>query len=470
MTASVASRWCGLALVLLLLALAPGTASVTTITPPPNQFSPAEDVALGRDAAAEVYGRLTMVTDPFVGEYLRDLGGRLVGTIPTTLRQPTFVYSFDVVDSNDITSFALPGGLIFVSRGMIEVARSEGELAGVLAHQVSHVVLRHGTAQATSGERFQIGPITGRTIGTVAGGAGGGIFARGARFSVRTYFLMYDPEHELQADLLATQILARAGYDPRDLATMFRVIQSDGAHHGARQWMQSHPDPRNGEGYMNRDTYISRNADGLGIERSVTSQGHFDLARTRLRELPPAPTVEQAAPTHQGHTYAPRIGVVVPSGSSRGVMAGDMLRVEVPVNWRRLVASNTVIFAPDRAFVESPEGPARFTHGVQIGIARSTTWDLGSDTLALLQSVWQGNPALRWVPVYQGTTIGGQFGVTTALSNVSAVTGRFEYVSVSTAHLPDGNLLYVIGIAPEVETGTYRRAFERVLESIQIVE
>ena len=445
-------------------------ASVTTITPPPNHFSPAEDVALGRNAAAEVHGRLTMVTDPLVGGYLRELGDRLVGTIPTTLRQPTFVYSFDVVDSNDIASFALPGGPIFVSRGMIEVARSEGELAGVLAHQVSHVVLRHGTAQATSGERFQIGTITGRTIGAVAGGARGGTFTLGARFGVRTYFLMYDAELERQADFLASQILARAGYDPRDLATMFRIIQSDGAGHGVRQWTESHPDPRDGEGYINRDEYISRNAEGLGIERSTMAPGHFDLARIRLRELPPAPTVERTAPTHQGQTHAPRIGVVVPSGSSRSVMAGDMLRVQVPANWRRLVASNTVIFAPDRAFVESPEGPAMFTHGVQVGVARSATWDLKGDTRALVQSLWRENPRLRWVPAYQVTTIGGQFGVTATMSNVSAVTGRFEYMSVSTAHLSDGNLLYIIGIAPADEAGTYRQAFERVLESIQIIE
>ena len=151
-------------------------------------------------------------------------------------------------------------------------------------------------------------------------------------------------------------------------------------------------------------------------------------------------------------------------------MAGDLLRVQVPVNWRRLIASNTVIFAPDRAFVESPEGPAMFTHGVQVGVARSTTWDLEGDTRALLRSLWRENPRLRWVPAYQVTTIGGQFGVTATMSNVSAVTGRFEYMSVSAAHLPDGNFLYVIGIAPADEAGTYRRAFERVLESIQIVE
>ena len=464
------SRRCGLALLLLLPALAQITASETTITPLPNNFSPAEDVALGRSAAAGVYERLAIVGDPLVGGCLRELGERLVGTIPTTLRQPGFGYSFDVVNVNDIASFALPGGPIFVSRGMIAAARSEDELAGILAHQVSHVALRHGTAQATSGERFQIGAIAGRTIGAVAGGAGGDIFALGARFGVRTYFLMHDPEHERQADRLATQIMARAGYDPRAIATMFRRIESEGRGHDAWQWMQSHPDFDVGEDYISRHEYISRQAATLAVERSTSSPGHFDLVQIRLRELPRAPTAEPASPAHQGGAQAHGVGVVVPSGSSRIVMAGDMLRVHVPANWRRLMASNTVIFAPDRAFVASPEGPSSFTHGMQVGIARSTTRTLENDTQALVHSFRRENPALRWGPVFRDTTIAGRIGITTVVNNVSVVTGRFEYMSVSTAHLPDGDLLYVIGIAPEDEAGTYRRAFERVLESIQIVE
>ena len=141
------SRRCGLALILLLLALAQGRASETPITPPPNNFSPAEDVTLGRDAAAEAYERLAILRDPLVGRYLRELGGRLVRMIPATLRQPGFEYSFDVVNVTDIASFALPGGPTFVSRGMVAAARSEDELAGMLPHQLSHVALRHGTAQ-----------------------------------------------------------------------------------------------------------------------------------------------------------------------------------------------------------------------------------------------------------------------------------------------------------------------------------
>ena len=151
-------------------------------------------------------------------------------------------------------------------------------------------------------------------------------------------------------------------------------------------------------------------------------------------------------------------------------MAGDGLQGHVPADWRRFVASNTLVLAPDRAFVESPGGPSSFTYGVQVGVARSTTHFLEDDTQTLVGSLMRESPAIRWPRNYQGTMIAGQIGLTTVLSSVSAVTGRFEYVSVSTAHLPDGSFLYVVGIAPDEDASTFRRAYQRVLESIEIVE
>ena len=458
-------------LAFLLLILGTGMVSETIIVPPLNSFSPAQDVVLGRDATTEVTRRLAIVEDEFVAGYLQALGARFVGAIPHSLRQPTFLYSFDVLDIDDIASFALPGGPIFVSRRMIEAVRSEGELAGLLAHQVSHVALRHGTAQATSSERFQVGAITGRTIGAVAvvGGVGSDIFAVGEHFGAATYFLTYDPVHERQADLLATQMMANAGFAPWDISNAFRTIEKDRSH-GAWLWTQSHPDLDEGEETVSRREYIARRAERLGSQRPTAEPGRFNFVQFRLRELPRAPTIEDPAPPRHGATQGHGVGVVVPSGASRPAMVGDVLQVHVPANWRRFVASNTVIFAPDGAFVESPEGPSSFTYGVQVGVARSTTGYLEDDTHTLVRSLARENPALRWVPVYQDTMIGGLVVLTTVVSNVSAVTRRFEYVSVSTAHLPDGSLLYVIGIAPDEDAGTYRRAYRRVVESIEIVD
>jgi beta-barrel assembly-enhancing protease len=459
-----------MAAALLLLVLSRGTASETTISPPPNDFSPAEDVALGQEAAREVARHLTFLDDPVVSPYLQALGARLVGTIPASLHHAAFAYSFRMANRPDLTSFSLPGGPIVVSRGMVEAVRSEGELAGLLAHQIAHVALRHATAQVTRGERFQVGGITGRAIGAAAAGAEGDIFALGARFGVRTYFLEYDPWAELQADHLGAALLARSGYNPRDLAAMFLTVETEGPGRGAWQWAQSHPDPNDGEEQFSHRAYVARHADSLGVAKSTARPGEFDLVRIRLQGLPLGQRREDTVRARQRGTPAYGVGVAAPSGVSRFVMAGDALRVAVPGNWRRSVSGNTIIVAPDHPTMPSPDGLLTFTHGAQIGVARSTTGGLQGDTQALMQGLRRRDTVLLWAAVYQDTVIGEHAGITAALSNVSVVTGEREYVSVSATHVPDGSLLYVIGIAPEHHASTYRRAIERVVASIQLVD
>ena len=164
------------------------------------------------------------ITDAQVRAYVDALGRRLVDKIPENLRQPAFHYSFEVVNDERLLSLLLPGGPIFVSRGIIEIAHAEGELAAVIAHELSHVVLRHGTVQATKAEKFQVGAILGRTIGAVAAEIGEGVAAKTAAFGVRTYFLMYEPELERQAALLAQPLLEAAGYNAKESGAIFRAI------------------------------------------------------------------------------------------------------------------------------------------------------------------------------------------------------------------------------------------------------
>lgn len=455
------------ALAPLLLTLTLGTASApTTITPPANAYSPAEDVELGRDAAAEVHKQVSILVGGPVDAYIKDVGRRLVEAIPTTLRQPAFVYSFDVVNFNEIASFALPGGPMFFSRGMIETARSDGELAGVMAHQLSHIVLRHGTAQATAGERFQVGAIAGQAIGAIIAGTGDGIITEGSNFGVRTYFLMYSQEYERQADVLAEQLLASAGYDPQDVTRALHAAQNEGGGRGGPQWMKSHPDPGTRSKEIRREAFPDPAvADPAADE--------LESMQARLRQMPVGHRLQQPGRSADGPlpvgTGGYRTGVVVPSGEYGSVTAGDLLLMRVPANWRRLPASNTVTFAPEGAFVNTLRGAMGVTHGVQVGVARGLTGNLQGDMEALLEALARGNRHVRWTPAYQRTTIAGRSGLTTVLSNVSSLNGEFEHVSVSAAHLPDGSLLYVIGVAPQEEAGTYRNAFNQMRESLQIV-
>jgi predicted Zn-dependent protease len=242
----------------------------TRIEPQSNRFSPAQDVELGRRAAAEIRQELPIIRDGRTQDYVERIGARLVSAIPGRLRQPGFRYTFEVVDRKDINAFALPGGPIFVNRGMLEAARSDGEVAGVIAHEVSHVVLRHGTAQATKGQKFQIGALAGQLLGSLIGGRAGSIVANGSQIGIGTYFLKYSREYEREADLLGAQIMSRAGYDPREMANMFQTIARRGGN-GGPEWLSDHPSPGNRYEAINREAALLRASDNSRSGREVSS-------------------------------------------------------------------------------------------------------------------------------------------------------------------------------------------------------
>ncbi|HEX9004454.1 MAG TPA: M48 family metalloprotease, partial [Blastocatellia bacterium] len=212
------------------LALTPLTALAqgTRIQMPKNKYSLQQDVQLGQEAATEIRRQMPVLPENSeVDRYVESVGNRLIAAIPREYQQRAFRYEFDVVNARDINAFALPGGPMFVNRGMIESARTEGEMAGVMAHELSHVILRHGTAQATEAQsaKYQIPAIGGAILGAIIGGNVGGVIAQGTQLGVSAYFLKYSRNYERQADILGAQIMANAGYDPRDLANMFRTIE-----------------------------------------------------------------------------------------------------------------------------------------------------------------------------------------------------------------------------------------------------
>src|SRR5262245_60434487 len=212
----------------------------TVIKPPKNKYTPEQDVKLGREAAAEVRQQYPIIQDKRIQDYLTMLGDRLVAAAPADLKKPVYEYSFTPVNLKEINAFALPGGPMFVHRGMFDAAASEGEVVGVMAHELSHVLLRHGTANATKAQNpwLQIGQIAGQVGGAVLGGAAGGAIAQGSQFGLGTLLLRYSRDYEKQADLLGSQIMARAGYDPRQLAHMFQTIEKEAASSGGSgpQW------------------------------------------------------------------------------------------------------------------------------------------------------------------------------------------------------------------------------------------
>src|SRR5688500_5799974 len=198
------------AIITTVLVSASFVAAQTKVTAPKNKYSPADDVKLGREAAAEVEKQMPMLDDNRVDGYVEDVGERLVQNIPAEFRHNEIRYTFDVVNLREINAFALPGGPMYAHRGMIEKAKPEGESAGVLAHEISHVALRHGTAQASAAQPYQLGQIGSAIVGAIIGGKWGSVVSQGGQFAFGAAFLRYSREYENQADLLGAQIMARS--------------------------------------------------------------------------------------------------------------------------------------------------------------------------------------------------------------------------------------------------------------------
>jgi len=279
----VGSRLTAAAIVLL---VAWPVAAQTPVSLSDNKYTPAQDVRIGRQAAEEIEQQLPLLRDRSVTSYVASLGRRLVSAIPPDLRQPDFRYTFKVINVRDLNAFALPGGPIYVNRGMIEVARTEGELAGVLAHELSHVVLRHGTAQATRATPYQLGALAGAVAGAIIGGNAGAVVSQGTQFGLGTMFLRYSRRFEREADVLGAQIMARAGYDPRHAANMFRTLEHMNGS-GGPEFLSSHPNPGN------RYESITREAELLRVRHPVGDTAEFRRVKTRLARTGPAPTTAQ---------------------------------------------------------------------------------------------------------------------------------------------------------------------------------
>jgi peptidase M48-like protein len=438
----------------------------TRIVAPKNKYTVAEDVKLGREAAAQAKKELPMLNDGQVDDYVERVGQRLAQAVPPEFQHPEFRYTFDVVNQKDINAFALPGGPMFLNRGMIEAAKSEGEVAGVMAHEMSHVALRHGTAQASSGQGAQIGGILGQIAGAIIGGTAGSIISTGSQVAAGAYITKYSRAYESQADILGAQMLARAGYDPREMANMFKTLAEEGGSRGP-EWLSSHPDPGN------RYNAIIKESASLRVQGNANT-GQFPEIQSRLARMSPAYTAEQIAkgqarsnPTTVA-TRAP-INVPPPSNSFRTSQPMNFMRLSLPSNWREVSGGNEgVTYAPEGGYVDSGDGSA-FTHGFQIGVTNVRgSGNLQRDTDGIIQAFAKGNPQLRTTGGYTRDRISGRNALRTNLANVSEVTGQRENVSLTTTQLNDGRVLYLIGVSPQNEANEYEDAFQRVRQSVQL--
>jgi predicted Zn-dependent protease len=185
-----------------------------------NFYSLEHEIALGKSLAQEVERSSKLIDDPVVTEYVNRVGQNLVRN--SDARVP---FTIKVIDSDEVNAFALPGGFFYVNSGLILRAQEESELAGVMAHEISHVCARHGTKNATKGEAMQLAMIPLMLLGP-GGWAGYGIY-EAASLAIPVTYLKFSRDAEREADYLGVEYMYKAGYDPNSYVTFFERIQAD---------------------------------------------------------------------------------------------------------------------------------------------------------------------------------------------------------------------------------------------------
>ncbi len=439
------------------LVLAPlAWAERTHLKPGWNMFSPQQDVELGRQVSRDAERQVPMLNDARVDSYLNNLGRRLAAHAPGE-RYP---YRYKCVNDRAINAFALPGGNVYVNRGVIEAADNEAQLAGVIAHETAHVALRHGTNQATKAYAAQVPlAVLGGVLGSNSVGA---VLAQlGAGFAANSLLLKYSRTAESQADIMGTQILYDSGYDPRAMAQFFEKIETESKGKNPPEFFSNHPSPEH------RVERVTDEVDRLGgaPRNYTTDSAEFREIKRYVLSLPPPPKAGARPQQGSGRSRRPD----PPSKRFRS-FENETLRMSYPDNWQANGQGNAVSFVPAGGVVDDGHGHAALAYGMLVNVFephadRDNQASLEEATDQLIDDMRHSNPAMRVVRGHERVRLAGERALSTYLSNNSPLGGR-ETDWLITVLRPEG-LVFFVAVAPESASADFERAFRAMLESVR---
>jgi predicted Zn-dependent protease len=457
-----------------------------------NLFSPQDDVQVGQQSAVQAEQQLPILNDAQTNAYLNRIGQRLAANAGG----PQFQYRFRVVNASDINAFALPGGFVYVNRGVIDTASNEGELAGVVAHEISHVALRHGTHQASKAYLAQAGiSILGGILGGHVGAGAAQIINTVGGIGLNAVFLKYSRDLETQADIRGAQIMAASGYNPRDMVAFFQKLERVDTSRKTN-WLSDHPAPPDRIARIQKEQQMLRVSGSApeNVAELQNVQGHmrgYGAARST------GEIARQSANTQQSRGRATNggmassgsaaINVEAPSASmKRYVNPTRLFSVSIPSNWQVYQQGNTgVTFAPQGgigtvngqsdvvvgAIVNhyDPFGNANSLQGSSSGGGYMGNVTLQDATDDLIATVQRSSPYLQVVNgSRQQLRVNGGTALSAALRGRDPNTNLDERITVVTRQLSDEHLVYLLFITPERDASRYSNVLNTMVNSLQV--
>jgi hypothetical protein len=430
-----------------------------------NIFSLDEEVQLGKQNAAEVIKQMPVLpdSDPVV-QYVQALGAKLTQHAPGY----KWPYNFHVVNVKEINAFALPGGPIFVNLGTIQAADNEAQLAGVMAHEISHVVQRHGTRAASKQMAAQI------PLAILGGLIGNSTLAKAAQmgisFGVGSYFLKNSRQSESEADLLGTDIMYDSGYEPKQMAVFFGKLEKQmgaGTNSMINQFLSDHPNPGN------RVEAVTNEVKTLTPRKYLADSADFRQVKTRVAGMKPLTSAEVAAAAKAGAGTAAGAATaadIIPSATLK-VFSHNEYQISYPDNWQVFGdQSSNVTIAPKSGVSQNA-----VAYGVMIAKYQpeDSGGSLDTATHELLASLRESNPDLKQIGHDETIRINGAAGRSVDLvgsSPIKDAVGKAleERDWVVTLSRKNGTVLYFVFISPDKDFGPMRPAFEAMLRTVQV--
>lgn len=423
-----------------------------------NLFSRQQDVQLGQQAAAQAERQLPIVHDAALDNYINQLGRRLARYSPA----PDYPYTFKVVRDKSINAFALPGGPVYVNTGTIAATDNEAALAGVLAHEISHVALRHATSNASKAMLARM-PLA-ILGGMVGSGSVLGQFAQmGLGFGVNSIFLKYSRDAERQADLSGAAIMYQAGYNPDEMARFFQKLETDERSRSI-QFLSDHPNPGN------RVQAVRQEEAQLGPPKQWISDNQaFEQAKAVAMRLNQQ-SVPQGQQQGYGHPATAQHTHPAYPSSSFQLFNGGAFQMQYPNNWKVYGQdTSAVTIAPPEGIVQS-QNASGLAYGAMVSSfepeREGGQVSLSQAVSQLLDELRQSNPGLR-ILSRQQSQLDSRPAISVTLMGRSPVRGESEMDWLVAAQRPDGLLWYAVFVAPERDFSSFRQVFERMLDSVR---
>ena len=463
------------------LAVSPGVPQL----PEPGRVSMSREDqhTLGLKAAAEVYKQMPVLpdSDP-ITQYVQRLGKKLVKQIPP---QNSWPYEFHVVQQKEINAFALPGGPMFVNVGTITAAQNEAQLAGVMAHEMSHVYMQHSAKQ--SGKLLpNILSGLGQVAGAVIGGVGGAIASAGGQLGGGILSMKYSRGDEAQADAVGAIIVYKAGYNPMELANFFEILNKQGG--SPPQFLSDHPNPGNRSAAISKEIsnwpkkqYIGASQEFQEAHKrsecvkSYSAQEIADGAKTGLwakqnmqnGAVPEGMRSTVVADVNAGAVSQVTFEQVKPSGEFTETRQNGF-QISYPANWTSVAGQNSLTIAP-----KAGVGQNAIAYGVVVSTAQDAkAGSLDQVAQDLIQNLQQSNPGMRQNGSVRSIEVNGTSAREVDLESNSPVQQNGaplpEHDRVVVMPGTNGAYSYLILIAPERDFNALQPTYQKILDSLRV--